>query len=106
MLMGHALRQRFWLERLLVTNARGEHEYAEPELHACRYQGTMKRIVTTDGEERVAAGLMYCAVEVRPEDRVYPPGTSPDDEDAGKPPIHVVTHVNLMGAVDHYEVYL
>ncbi|MFP2962837.1 hypothetical protein ACLEPN_34985 [Myxococcus sp. 1LA] len=106
MLMGHAMRQVFHLARLVRTTARGDHEYSEPEAHPCRYQGTMKRVVTTDGDERLSEGLMYCKVEVRPEDRVFPPGVSTDDEDASKQPLHIAPQINLMGGVDHYEVYL
>ncbi|NOK06690.1 MULTISPECIES: hypothetical protein [Myxococcus] len=105
-LMGHAFRQVFHLQRLVRTTARGEHEYSEPEPHRCRYEGTMKRVITADGDERLSEGLMRCSVEVRTDDRVFPPGTIPDDEDAGKQPLHIATQYNLMGAVDHYEVYL
>ncbi|QDE90134.1 hypothetical protein BHS06_14850 [Myxococcus xanthus] len=106
MLMGHALRQTFWLERLVRTNARGEHEYAEPELHPCRYEGATKRLVTADGSDRVSEAVMWTRVEVKPEDRVYPPGTSPDDYNAGREPLRCSPRHALSGEVDHYEVYL
>ncbi|MBL0698940.1 hypothetical protein JJE73_35245 [Comamonas sp. JC664] len=104
--MGHTFRHVFHLARLVRTTARGDHEYSEPEPHPCRYQGTTKRVVTTDGDERLAEALMYCSVEVRPDDRVFPPGVDPADEDAGKQPLHVVPQLDLGCNVDHYEVYL
>lgn len=105
-LMGHRHRQVFHLARWLSTNARGEHEYSEPEPHRCRYEGSTRRLVTADGTDAVSEAVLYTAVPVAEKDTVYPPGADPEDFSAGRQPLRVSAQVGLGGRVDHYEVYL
>ncbi|QSQ17233.1 hypothetical protein [Myxococcus landrumensis] len=105
-LLGHTFRHTFHLAKHVSTNAGGESEYAAPEPHSCRYQGATKRIVASDGSERVTEAVLYTAVEVHPQDYVYPPGADLDDYGAGRCPLRVTPRNNLAGELDHYEVYL
>ncbi|MFY1829133.1 hypothetical protein ACN47A_24655 [Myxococcus fulvus] len=105
-LLGHTFRHTFHLARHVSSNAGGESEYEEPEAHPCRYQGATKRLVSSDGSERVTEAVLFTSVEVRAEDYVYPPGADVDDYGAGRLPLRVTPRFNLAGDLDHYEVYL
>lgn len=105
-LMGHRFKHTFHLARRLSTNARGEHEYSEPEPHRCRYEGSVKRLVTADGSDATSEAVLFTHVEVKKDDTIYPPGADTDDLDDGRPPLRVVPCDGLNGKVDHYEVYL
>jgi hypothetical protein len=105
-LLGHRFRHTFHVARWLSTNARGEHQYAEPEAHRCRYQGSVKRLVAADGTDATSEAVLFTAAKVELRDTVYPPGADPEDIGAGRQPLRVTPRHNLEGALDHYEVYL
>ncbi|QSQ19322.1 hypothetical protein JY651_28750 [Pyxidicoccus parkwayensis] len=105
-LMGHRFVHTFHVARWLSTNARGEHEYSAPEPHACRYQGSVKRLVAADGTDATSEAVLFTHVKVELRDTVYPPGADVKDVGAGKQPLRVTPLNNLDGQLDHYEVYL
>lgn len=106
MLLGHRLNQRFWLARLLSTNARGEEDHAPPTSHACRYEGSTKRLVTSDGSDATSEALLFVTVMVRPGDLLWLPGDTPGDLNTQRRPLRITPCPNIRGKVDHYEVYV
>ncbi|QSQ28025.1 hypothetical protein JY651_07915 [Pyxidicoccus parkwayensis] len=104
--MGHRFVHTFHLARWLSTNARGEHEYSAPEPHACRYQGSIKRLVAADGTDATSEAILFTHAKMELRDTVYPPGADTEDVGAGKQPLRVTPRFDLFGKLDHYEVYL
>ncbi|MCY1043334.1 hypothetical protein OV208_18600 [Corallococcus sp. bb12-1] len=105
-LLGHRFRQRFGLARLLSTNARGEEEYSEPTVHACRYEGSTKRLVASDGTDATTEAVFFTHVKVGPGDALWLPGDTPGDLNTQRRPLRVTPCFNIRGGLDHYEVYV
>ncbi|MBJ6762805.1 hypothetical protein JGU66_18735 [Myxococcaceae bacterium JPH2] len=105
-LLGHRFNQRFHLARLLQSDARGMTEYADPVPYRCRYQGSTRRVVDTNGDMAVTEGVYYTPVEVRSGDLLWRPGDDPQDESMGRPPLRVTPRYNMSGNLDHYEVFV
>jgi hypothetical protein len=106
MLMGHRLNQRFGLARLLGVNDRGQEDFAAPTVHACRYEGSTKRLVTSDGTDATSEAVLFTIVEVRPGDALWLPGAAPGDLDTRRRPLRITPCFDIRGALDHYEVYV
>ncbi|RKG95572.1 hypothetical protein D7V97_36990 [Corallococcus sp. CA053C] len=106
MLMGHRLRQRFGLARLLGVNNRGEEDFAEPTVHACRFEGSTKRLVTSDGTDATSEAVLFTTVEVKPGDALWLPGATPGDLDTRRRPLRITPCFDIRGGLDHYEVYV
>ncbi|RJS19562.1 hypothetical protein DRW03_21255 [Corallococcus sp. H22C18031201] len=105
-LLGHRFKQRFFLARLLQSGARGMTEYADPVAYRCRYQGSTRRVVDTNGDMAVTEGVFHTAIEVRSGDLVWRPGDDPQDPSQGKSPLRVTPHYDMRGQLDHYEVFI
>ncbi|RKH09739.1 hypothetical protein D7V97_15620 [Corallococcus sp. CA053C] len=103
-LLGHRFRHRFGLAQLLSTDARGEEEYSEPTTHACRYEGSVRRITAADGTDAITEAILYTGVEVKPGDAIWLPGTTPGDLNTQRHPLLVTPRFAIGGAIDHYEV--
>ncbi|NNC17665.1 hypothetical protein HJC22_18260 [Corallococcus exiguus] len=106
MLLGHRLKHRFGLARLLGVNDRGQEDFDTPKRHACRFEGSTKRLVTTDGTDATSEAVLFTKVEVGPGDAVWLPGTTPGDLDTRRRPLRITPCFDIRGALDHYEVYV
>ncbi|RKH09325.1 hypothetical protein D7X74_29815 [Corallococcus sp. CA047B] len=105
-LLGHRFRQRFGLARLLSADAGGIEEHDEPTVHACRFEGSTKRLVAPDGTDATSEAVLFTAVKVEPGDLLWLPGTTPGDVNTQRRPLRVTPCVNIRGGLDHYEVYV
>ncbi|RKH64118.1 hypothetical protein [Corallococcus aberystwythensis] len=106
MLLGHRLKQRFGLARLLGVNDRGQEDFSAPKRHACRFEGSTKRLVTTDGTDATSEAVLFTIVEVGPGDAVWLPGATPGDLNTRRRPLRVTPCFDIRGTLDHYEVYV
>ncbi|MBZ4371480.1 hypothetical protein [Corallococcus sp. AS-1-6] len=106
MLLGHRLKQRFWLARLLGVNDRGQEDFSVPTVHSCRCEGSVKRLVTTDGTDATSEAVLYTTVEVGPGDALWLPGATPGDLNTRRRPLRVNPCPNIRGETDHFEVYV
>ncbi|RKG99205.1 hypothetical protein [Corallococcus carmarthensis] len=106
MLLGHRLKQRFGLARLLGVNDRGQEDFSAPTVHACRYEGSTKRLVTSDGTDATSEAMLFTKVKVEPGDALWLPGDTPGDLNTRRRPLRITPCTDIRGGTDHYEVYV
>ncbi|RKH19135.1 hypothetical protein D7X74_07545 [Corallococcus sp. CA047B] len=106
MLLGHRMKQRFSLAKLLSTNSRGEEDFAEPTVHACRFEGSTKRLVASDGTDATSEAVFFTLAKVEPGDALWLPGDTPGDLNTQRRPLRVTPCFDIRGQLDHYEVYV